>query len=130
MIDVVNFLFLFQSSHYQTNSILHLYPQIAHIHSDPLFVTFMPTNDSQRTGPATRRARRRQRHRVKKISTKFPHRQRNYRRFMPKRQLLEQPSDIDDCFEDCQEFGVQLDPDIHVGNDAAQRKAQTASCSV
>jgi hypothetical protein len=49
---------------------------------------------------------------------------------MQKRQLREQLSDIDDCFEDCQEFGFHLDPDIHVGNDAAQRKAQAVSCSL
>lgn len=43
---------------------------------------------------------------------------------MPKSQLREQPSDIDNCFEDCQEFGYHLDPDVHVGSELGQSETQ------
>jgi hypothetical protein len=80
----------------------------------------MPTITSQRTGPAARRQRRRARRRLKVLSTGFPHRQRNHRRSIPKRQLREQSADVDDCFEDCRWLGYHLDPDVHVGSLIAQ----------
>jgi hypothetical protein len=89
----------------------------------------MPTITSRRTGPVARRQRRRARQRQKRLSIIFPHRQRNHRRSIPKRQRREQSADVDECFEDCQELGYHLDPDVHVGSLAAQGSTHTSHVS-
>lgn len=109
-------------------AILTLHHQIVLSTFISLAFSLMPTITSQRTGPAARRQRRRARQRQKLLSISFPHRQRNHRRSIPKRQLREQSADVDDCFEDCQELGYHLDPDVHVGSLTAQGENRAPAC--